>query len=590
MRISPTLTSKGIAVICLPCLIQLSLCLTYWHFFSELERLTRQDYESKVVLGHMNWIAFLIATNALLQLQDVVSPNPSDKSYLRDYREALHSEVGELRSLFSNQTQQIEKINRMEQQISRVLVPTHGSSITGFFSSGKASTIWTEIADVRHEVLAAQRDKYTIGPELLPRVRTALLSSLAGGAVLSVASLFLLVGLFTIHIARRLSVLADNTRRFADNEELNPPMAGSDEIASLDRTFHHMAETVLEAAAKERAIIRNAVDVIFSLDREALFVAINPAAISVLGYTPQCLTGTSVLALASADEYEKVAQAIYSAINSGSGASTFEARLRKENGELIDTLWSTHWSESEQLLFCVAHDITERKEAERLRQEVLYMVSHDIRSPLMNIQCTLDILESQVPSESRQITARATASANRIMRLVNDLLDAEKIRSRSLVLEYSSFALQDLLDECIASLQTWASECGVQIDSESCDGLELYADRHRIAQVIVNILSNAVKFSPRGEKVDVYARSTDNYIEIGIADRGPGIAEQYLEKIFERFEQVRLSDGSQKKGSGLGLAICRSLVELHGGNIEVRSQVGEGSTFMVHIPARRVAT
>ena len=170
-----------------------------------------------------------------------------------------------------------------------------------------------------------------------------------------------------------------------------------------------------------------------------------------------------------------------------------------------------------------------------------------------------------------------------MLSLTKDILDMDKIESGMIVLTRSEVDLSELFQQCADSLSWQASAKGITIELEPIS-TTMMADGDRIAQVLINLLNNAVKFSPENSKIRVLAKQLEDSVEIIVQDQGRGIPANKVASIFDRFAQVEATDATEKHGTGLGLAICKSLVELHGGTIKVESEEGKGSAFSFNIP------
>jgi signal transduction histidine kinase len=227
------------------------------------------------------------------------------------------------------------------------------------------------------------------------------------------------------------------------------------------------------------------------------------------------------------------------------------------------------------------------KETERMKQELVAMVSHDLRTPLTSIQGFLTLLSTGMYGELTQPGSEnlsiAESNITRLISLINDLLDIEKMQSGKLEMELREVPLQDVFDRSYGSVIGFAEQQKVKLAMEPCD-LLVYADGDRLVQVLVNLMSNAIKFSPKDAEVRVRAEERDDSVEIRVVDHGRGVPAAYREAIFERFQQVQKSDAKVKGGSGLGLAICKAIIEGHHGFIGVESEEGKGSTFWFRVP------
>jgi PAS domain S-box-containing protein len=250
--------------------------------------------------------------------------------------------------------------------------------------------------------------------------------------------------------------------------------------------------------------------------------------------------------------------------------------LRSQDNEIIGTL-------------SIGEDITEKLKVDRIKSEFISIVSHELRTPLASIRGALGLLSSGVlanrPETAQNMLNIASSDTERLVRLVNDILDLERLESSKVTLERNWCDVVDLCQQAIETMQAISIESQIEILC-NIQSQQILADRDRIVQTLVNLLSNAIKFSPPQSQVQLEAKQIANQIVFRVCDRGRGIPADQLESIFERFHQVDASDSRQMGGTGLGLAICRSIVQQHGGKIWVESVLSEGSTFSFTIPHR----
>jgi signal transduction histidine kinase len=225
-------------------------------------------------------------------------------------------------------------------------------------------------------------------------------------------------------------------------------------------------------------------------------------------------------------------------------------------------------------------------------------VSHELRTPLTSIRGSLGLIDGGVfgslNDEGTRATRIAVRNTDRLIRLLNDILDLERLETGRIPLERSDCDLRDIFLDALDAMQPMAEAAGVTLvvpgpdpspNPEDPDRpvqeFRIHADPDRLVQVFTNLLSNAIKFSPPGGRVWIGAERTGNEVLAWVRDEGRGIPAEKLEHIFGRFQQVDASDSRDKGGTGLGLAICRSIAELHGGRIWVESEIGAGSVFKV---------
>lgn len=234
-----------------------------------------------------------------------------------------------------------------------------------------------------------------------------------------------------------------------------------------------------------------------------------------------------------------------------------------------------------------ARDITESRRVERLKDQMIGIVSHELRTPIGAIQGSLQLLGRLLPADTgpreRELIALASRNTHRLLSLVNDLLDLEKLEAGDALLELEDTPLAEVFAVARDATETVATRQGVTLRWDDA-GAVVRADAARLAQVVINLVGNAVKFSPRDGTVRIRTLRDDDRWRVDVVDEGRGIPARDLQRIFERFTQVAKSDATEKGGSGLGLAIARAIVLRHGGRIWVESEEGQGSSFSFTVP------
>jgi signal transduction histidine kinase len=236
----------------------------------------------------------------------------------------------------------------------------------------------------------------------------------------------------------------------------------------------------------------------------------------------------------------------------------------------------------------VFHDMADSLEqAAKLKREFVAMITHDLRTPLSSVLGSLSLLSGDqtgaLGKEATQEVQSAKANVSRVIRLINELLDVEKMEAGKMEMELDVVPVAYVLENAVDAVRGLAEELNITLSVPSTDA-QIYADGDRLAQVMVNLLSNAVKFSPRGKAVKVEVNEAASYVEFKVIDHGPGIAHAHATDIFEKYKQVKGVQGSGQKGTGLGLSISKLIVEQHGGTIGFDSREGLGSTFWFRIP------
>jgi signal transduction histidine kinase/CheY-like chemotaxis protein len=232
-------------------------------------------------------------------------------------------------------------------------------------------------------------------------------------------------------------------------------------------------------------------------------------------------------------------------------------------------------------------DISQRYALDRLKDEFISTVSHELRTPLTSIRGALGLLSSGMLGEMNEKAANllriALTNSDRLVRLINDILDLERIQSGKEPLAFRPVQLALIVRQAIDGMAPVADAAGVQLIHDTTQ-VEIAADADRLLQVLTNLLSNAVKFSPPNSTISIMLRPGSSGVTLSVIDQGRGIPADKLEAIFGRFQQVDASDSRQKGGSGLGLAICRTIVQQHSGRVWAERNPVRGSTFRVFLP------
>jgi PAS domain S-box-containing protein len=262
---------------------------------------------------------------------------------------------------------------------------------------------------------------------------------------------------------------------------------------------------------------------------------------------------------------------------------------RKDGSEIPVEIGLYPIQTSEGLLVLgVIIDITERKRVERLKDEFVSMVSHELRTPLTSISGSLGLLLGAGTEQSHEPMHRlltiAQRNCERLIRLLNDILDIEKMESGKLIFNFERTAVLALVEQAIEGIRNFAENHGVRLHLAADTDAEVEADPLRLLQVMTNLLSNAIKFSPAGEDVIVTVEKDAAAVRIAVRDRGPGIPEEFKARIFQKFAQADAAEGHQKGGSGLGLSIVRQIVDRLSGEIFFENAPGGGTIFCVTLP------
>lgn len=400
----------------------------------------------------------------------------------------------------------------------------------------------------------------------------------------SVLIAFGLATFFNKGTTDRLEVLMQNTASLAMGRPPVKSLSGSDELAQIDKLYHRMYEDLTVLRHKERAIFDSAAEIICSIDQSATFTDVNDAATKMWGYAHDELLGRRVVDIIHDSDKHNTITKLQDAM-AGSEVR-FETRVTKRDGTATDTAWSVTWSGVERSLYCVIHDISERKQLEEMKRHFVDMISHDLRTPLASVLASLQLISLptfRLSEEGQSHLARGERNLLRALNLINQLMDLEKFAQGTITLFTETTYSSRIIDSAVGSISDLAAGKNIKIDSIGTD-VEMVADAERLVQVMINLLGNALKFSPSNSTITVAVESQGSIVRFNVSDQGRGIPAELKDKVFERFQQVDPSDKVERAGTGLGLAICKSIVEAHNGKIGVESELGRGSTFWFELP------
>jgi PAS domain S-box-containing protein len=385
-----------------------------------------------------------------------------------------------------------------------------------------------------------------------------------------------------------------------------------------DISERKQSEQALERLSRQNELILNSVgEGLCGLNATGNITFVNPAAARLLGYQVNDLLGQSIQLILphsnmDGSPYPLETSPIYAALQDGSVYQATDEMFQRRDGTCFPAEYiSTPIWEQEQIIGAVItfRDITDRRVVERMKDEFISVVSHELRTPLTSIHGSLGLLASGLLSADSERGQRllkiAVDSTDRLVRLINDILDIERIESGKVTMAKAVCNIAELVDEAVRGVQAIAEQANITL-SVSVIPAQIWADPDRIIQILTNLLSNAIKFSPHGSTIWVTVSQQESNAEplaepsrdtsshpvvlIAVKDQGRGIPSDKLETIFERFQQVDASDSRNSDGTGLGLAICRSIVQQHAGQIWVESVLGQGSTFYFTLPLFQAKT
>jgi len=679
------------------------------------EEAARESARARMISGYTAAAVNLVATNTTVAAGYAMSKNERYRAYFQNTLEEVRGLMKQVKSLMVHPYEiqefrvfeyQVEKLTKFSAEVVELTKQGQSEQALNKVKDPSTDTLWGRARQAGGHVVGLENRGISRVDAMLLSARQTLSQTVITGVVVDSVLMLVLLIFFSVDITKRLSVMMDNARLFAASKPLKKRVKGSDQISQLDAVFHSMADTVTASLKREKAVVDHAVDVICSLDEDGRFTAINPAAQSAWGYVPENLKGRNFLEVITPIDRENAKNAFETAKRDGSSV-TFETEILVSASEVKDAEWVAYWSASDKALFCVVHDVTERKraeqilrenearmrailenmlvgvfvsdenglieivnprteemfgysvqeltgkplseflvsspkssmavlentkhhiseldarrqngevfpieittsefdtvdgrrlltnvldvterrEVERVRREFVAIVSHDLRTPLSGIVGGLNLLSEgvcgELPARAQEIVRIADRSASRLMSLINDLLDIEKLEAGMMNIEAVPADIRELILSAVSDIETLADKSEIEIVIEAPTQIAL-ADKDRIIRVLINLLANAIKFSPPSSQIIVSSMAKNDYVEVSITDSGRGIPEHFRHLLFQKFQQSDGADSTKKGGTGLGLAICKAIVEQHRGSIGVDSTEGKGSRFWFRLPA-----
>jgi len=407
--------------------------------------------------------------------------------------------------------------------------------------------------------------------------------------------------LLTKWIYTPITTLKNITSEFSNNNyDITLPQRSADEIGeltlSIDKMRTKIQSTLSEITNKEkmtRAILETAPDAIITMNIEGEIKSFNPGAEKIFQYRSQDIIGKSINVLMP-DEV---------AAHHGKYVENFKKResiiigknrelygLRKDGSTFpIEITINTSVINNEHLFTGVLRDITERKKIDLLKDEFISTVSHELRTPLTAIKGSLDLINHgfnlDLPEQAANMLEISVRNVERLLSLINDILDVSKLESGELNFSIENIQVKPFIDNCIELNQEYAKKYDTGFFCVQCDeNAMIKADKNRLTQVMSNLLSNAAKYSPKDMPVEISTEVKNDTVRINIKDYGAGIAEEFQDRIFDKFTQSDSGNTRQVGGTGLGLNISKMIVEKLGGKIGFDTVIDKGSTFYFEFP------
>jgi PAS domain S-box-containing protein len=439
-------------------------------------------------------------------------------------------------------------------------------------------------------------------------IRTVLNQILFVGLIIGVLSLILIVCFVSRRILAPVLNLAAAAERLQDGDltvRLDA-LSVHDEFRTLYKTINtftikqqeftvKLQQEIESQTHKLSAIIENIVDGIITIDNKGNIKTFNQAARKMFGYQNNEVMGCSIGMLVpkpSCDSQDSnFSRNLAQMIEKSMGVGTEIVGLRKDGSEFpLDLAVSEVKMDNAVHFIGITRDVTERKRIELMQKEFISTVSHELRTPLTSISGSLGLIlggaTGELPEKARALITIANNNSERLILLINDILDIEKISAGKMQFNFSVISLTPLIKQSLDENKGYGAKLNVSFKLVSAPekALTVRVDEKRLLQGMSNLLSNAAKYSPTGEQVDIKIEQIGDSVRVSVHDKGKGIPEAFRSKIFNRFSQADSSDTRQKGGTGLGLNITKAIILKHKGSIGYDSVEGKGTTFYIDLP------
>lgn len=597
------LSHKALILVAVPLVFELGFVATLNELLTEAEREAKREAEAREIVAHINRVLRILMESAgAVSAYGITGLSEEYGTRAESLRTRLPQELAILDELLKHKPEEkrsLDKIKSIVTQGDETLRQIKKLYRQGAFQDANARMskvrplihlVAIEVDNIRVE---EEKIEFT-SPKIQEEQRRMVRYLLAGGVIFNILLAISLAIYFNRGTTRRLAILMDNSRRLAEGKELNPMLEGNDEIAHLDHVFNDMARKLTSASdllketeARLRLIVESLPIGLIMVSDYGIIQLANPTIERMFGYPTSELIGEEFATiLANHDSKNTFAEILQDATGKShevvagrKDESTFPAEL---------SLTPIETREGKRFLALII-DITERHEVERLKQEFIAMVSHELKTPLSSVQNYLELLAKGVygtlSEKGSKKLPTIESNIQRLINLIKELLDVERLESGKMSINPHKCSTPWIVERAFDSVRVPADEKKIQLVSK-VESVEIFVDADRIVQVIINLLSNAVKFSPPESAITVSSIDGEDEIEFMVTDQGRGVPASHLDKVFEKFQQVTADDSRKHGGTGLGLAICKAIVEQHGGQIGVNSTEGKGSTFWFRLPKR----
>jgi PAS domain S-box-containing protein len=556
-----SLTTKSTAIICIVAFVLIYIGKTTLNLSAD--RLQNSYLVSKQfqLLDHLDSVVIELARAEAGEKEYLQTGSKAAKERYGAALSQIENDISKLRLLLSDRTQYVMLLEDLTESLSfrkscaEEVMQLRDAS--GLEAAQLRSAQFDEEGMTQHVEWLARDVSRTINQEMTNRfsdLDRENLNSMAGiSFILASALLALVFVIFGINRYVRERVISETSLREAQR-------------------------ALMEREARVRAIVGTAPDGIVTVTTDGAIETANMVFEQMFGYESGEMIGLKI---------EKVLPGFTLNHKEAKTGAVKELTGLKQDGTEVSLELSVSAVElgEQGVLIGIVRDITERRVVEERVKDFYSMVSHELRTPLASIRTALGLMESSFATdESRPVVKIASEEADRLMRLINDILDMRKIESGKLELYSDIYSAAQMVGKSVEGISNLGESKSIKFVQLPEPGIEVFCDQDRTMQVLTNMLSNAIKYSPDGGTIIVSTELIGNFCRFAVQDEGPGIPKNQTHKLFGRFEQLRSTDGLIRAGTGLGLAIAKAIVEEQGGQIGVDLPELGGSKFWFSLP------
>jgi len=579
-----SLLTRGIILVAAPFTMQLLLVLTLMLSLERVQEQASHEAYIRDLLAQTYSVCNSvpeIATLILLQRRslELVSEDAVSKQL-----KLMKLRISNVERLAKKNPRQLANISKLEDGRKHLEVPDIDMLEDNESYRKKQLEQISALFNALSDMVQVEKIELAAAPKERAALRHTVILCILGWIAATIIVALCLARFYAQSIRDPLLRLAENARLLSQRHMLHHEMSGTDAIAEFDKTLHKVDAKLKVARENEELLVENAADLICTLSPNLTFLSANSFASRLLA------VGAKQLQRQPAQEYiiESERSKFEAAMQLAKleTQTRFEIKMQRPEGTQVETLWSSLWSPVDNAYFCIVHDVTELKRIERIKQGFSAILSDDLRAPLNSVIDSMRKMENDPNSPITEVLRPEIQSVKTnlqwLIDMVTDLLDFEKLQYGEMNFKFESTRIQEIFHEAVSLVKEIATARSIAITIGETDRF-IVVDRSRFTQLVVNLLANAIKFSPQGGKIDIAIEQLgDASLELSISDEGPGVPESFREKIFAPFEQVPDQTKSQD-GTGLGLAICKSIADGHNAKIYVRPGARCGSQFCVQL-------